>query len=152
MAGLASALLGLIILLPAAPAGAGDLFSGFQMDSEAQYFSYLGLKEDLPWESFGLTGYAQLLAAGQSYEYESGDQDIDADVQFLIPSLGVTKSLLDGAWSLSALVGPKLEWKKEDGFQNDTGREFDVGVFVQAEAIYWQETHSPNASISTPFI
>lgn len=142
MAGLASAILTLIILVSHTSASAGDLFTGVQMDDRAQYFTYLGLREDLPWESFGLQGYAQLFAAAQTYEYEAGSRDIDANVQFLIPSLGVTRSVGDGAWSVAAILGPKLQWKKEDGFQNDSGREFDVGVFVQAETMYWQETHN----------
>ena len=135
MASLASAIFALIILLLPATANAGDLFSGFQLDGQAEYFSYLGLKEDLPWESFGLKGYVQLFAAGQSYEYESGNQNINADVPFLIPSLGVTKSLPG-------------EWKKEDGFQNNSGRDLDIGMFVQGETMYWQETHSFQAMIS----
>lgn len=148
MAGLASAVLTLILLLASASARAGDLFTGFQMDSGAHYFAYLGLRDDLPWEAFGLKGYAQLFAAGQSYEYESGSQDIDADVQLLIPSLGVTRSLGGGAWSVSALAGPKLEWKEEGGFPNGSRREFGVGGFVQAETMYWQETHSFHAIAS----
>jgi hypothetical protein len=147
MAVLARAALALIIMLPCASARAGDLFTGFQMDDEAKYFAYLGLREDLPWEAFGLKGYAQLFGAGQSYEFESGNQDIDAEVQFLIPALGVTKAL-GGGWSVSGLVGPKLRWKKEEGFPDDSGREFDVGVFVQAETMYWRETHSLHGIIS----
>ncbi len=148
MAGLARAVFALIILLPSASASAGKLFTGYQWNGEGQYFSYLGLRQDLPWESFGFKAYAQLFAAGQSYEYESGNQDIDAKVQFLIPSLGVTRALGDGGWSVSGLVGPKLTWKKEDGFQNGSEREFDVGAFAQAETMYWQETHSFHGFVS----
>jgi hypothetical protein len=148
MAGLASAVLALLILLSSVSARAGDLFTGFQMDGNAQYFAFLGVKENLPWEYHGIKGYAQFFGAGQRYEYESGTRDIEADVQFLIPSLGLTKSLGDGAWSTSAQVGPKLRWKQEHGFPNDVGSKFEVGVFVQADAMYWQETHSVQAIVS----
>jgi hypothetical protein len=148
MAGLASSVFALILLLHSPNASAGDLFTGFQMDGRAQYFAYLGVRQDFPWESFGLKGYAQLFAAGQGYEYQSDDRDIDADVQFLIPSLGASMSLGDGAWSVATHVGPKLRWKNEVGFENATGRDFDVGVFVQAESMYWQETHSLHGIVS----
>lgn len=148
MAGLASAFLALIILLSPASARAGDLFTGFQMDGEAQYFTNLGVKEDLPWEALGLKPYAQLFGAAQRYDYQSGSRRIEADVQFLIPSLGVTKLIGGGPWSVSAQVGPKFRWKKEHGFLNDVGREFEVGAFVQAETMYWQETHSFQAFVS----
>ena len=96
MAGLASIAFTLIILLSSASAKAGDLFTGFHMDDNAEYFTYLGLKEDLPGEFSGLKGFVQLFASGQSYEYESNNQDIEADVQSLTPSLGVAKSLGGG--------------------------------------------------------
>ncbi len=145
MAGLASVFLALIILLPCTSANAGDLFTGFRMDDEEEYFAYLGLREDLPWRPFGLGTFAQLFGSGQNYEYESGGRDIDADVQSLIPSLGITTPIGDGGWSVSTLAGPELRWKKEDGFQNDSGRDFDVGVFVQVESMYWKESHSLHA-------
>jgi hypothetical protein len=148
MAGLASAFLALIILLPCTGAKAGDLFTGFQMDGEKQYFAYLGLRENLPWKPFDLQPFVQLFGAAQSYEYESGSRDIDADVQSLAPSLGITAPLGDSGWSLSTLVGPTFRWKKEDGFLNDSGREFDVGVVTQAEAMYWEENHSLHAMFS----
>ena len=127
---------------------AGDLFTGFQMDDDGQYFAYLGLRETLPWEVSELKTYVQLFASGQSYEYESGNRDIEAEIQSLTPSLGVTKSLTGTAWSLSALAGPQLRWKKEEGFLNDSGRDLDVGVFVQAESMYWKEAGSLHAIVS----
>ena len=148
MAGLASIAFTLIILLSSASAKAGDLFTGFHMDDNAEYFTYLGLKEDLPGEFSGLKGFVQLFASGQSYEYESNNQDIEADVQSLTPSLGVAKSLGGGGWTVSALAGPHLRWKKEDGSSNDSGRDFNVGLFVQAEAMYWQETGNFQAIFS----
>lgn len=148
MARLAPIVFALILLLSPESARSGDLFTGFQMDDDAQYFTYLGLREDLPWEVSGLKGYVQLFASGQTYEFESSNQDIDADVQSLTPSLGVTKALAGGPWTVSALAGPQLRWKKEEGFTNDAGRDLDVGVFLQAEAMYWQETGSFHALFS----
>jgi len=148
MARVASAVFALIIALPCASAHAGDLFSGFQMDHEEQYFAYFGVKQALPWEPLGIATYAQLFGAGQNYQYESGNRDIDADVQTLTPSLGVTRLLDGGPWNVSALAGPELKWKQEDGFRNDSGRDFDVGAFVQLETMYWQETHNLQAMVS----
>jgi hypothetical protein len=148
MAGLASIFLALIIMLPCTSATAGDLFTGFRMDDEAEYFAYLGLRENLPWKPAGIQPFVQLFGAGQNYEYRSGGRNIDADVQSLIPSLGITVPIGDGGWSISTLVGPNLRWKKEDGFLNDSGRDFDAGVFAQAESMYWKETHSLHAMFS----
>lgn len=148
MAVLASALLALMILLPCSNASAGDLFTGFRMDGREQYFAYLGLRENLSRKPLGLEVFAQLFAAGQTYEYESGGRDIDADVQSLTPSLGVTRLLSGGPWSVSALAGPEFRWKKENGFQTDSGPDFDAGVFVQTETMYWQETHNLHAMVS----
>ena len=148
MAGMASALLALILLLPCASASAGDLFTGFQLDGEAEYFTYLGAKENLPWEALGVKTYVQLFAAAQSYTYDSGSREIEADLQTLTPSLGLTKALGDGAWTVSALVGPNLRWKKESGSASGSTRDFDVGAFVQLESMYWQETHSFHGILS----
>jgi hypothetical protein len=136
-----------LILLPVT-ASAGDLFTGFQMDNEVQYFTYLGVKENLPWEVAGVGGYVHLFGAAQSYEFESGNRDIDADIQFLVPSLGVTSKFGTEAWSFSLHAGPKLSWKKEHGFLVDSGSDFEVGAFVQAETIYWQESHSVHGIFS----
>ncbi len=148
MARVASAILALIVLLPGASANAGDLFSGFQIDHEEQYFAYFGVKEALPWEPLAITTFAQLFIAGQNYQYDSGNREIDADVQTVTPSLGLSELLDGGPWNISALVGPQLRWKKEDGFRNDSGRDFDVGVFAQLETMYWQESHSLHAMVS----
>jgi len=148
MAGLASAVVALIIVFASASAHAGDLFTGYRMDSEAQYFAFLGLREYLPWEHSGFKGYAQVFASGQTYEYDSSGHDIEADVQSLTPSLGVTKPIDGSPWSVSLLVGPELRWKKEDGFQTSSGRDFDVGAFAQVESMFWQETRSIHGIIS----
>jgi len=148
MAGLASAVLGVTLLLCAGSARAGDFFTGVQLDSEAQYFSYLGLKADLPWESSGYQSFVQLFVTAQSYEYESGEDEIDVDVQAVVPSIGVSRSIRDGAWNFSLLLGPEIEWKRERGFADDEGRASDVGVLVQAEAHYWQETRSLQTLLS----
>ena len=148
MAGLASAFLALIITFSGTIANAGDLFTGFQMDDEEQYFAYLGLRESLPWKPFDLDTFAQLFGAAQSYEYETGNRNIDADVQSLTSSLGISIPLGDQGWSISTLAGPEFRWKKEEGFENDSGRDFDVGAFVQAETMYWQESHSLHAMVS----
>ena len=49
-------------------------------------------------------------AAGQRYDYESGGRNIEADVQFLVPSLGITKPLGDGAWSVRLYHKPFIRW------------------------------------------
>lgn len=148
MAVLASALLALIILLPCSSASAGDLFTGIRLDNDEQYFAYLGLKEDLPWKPLGLETFVQLFVTGQSYRYELENVKTEATVQSLTPSLGVTKVIGGGPWSVSGLLGAELKWTKESPDPGDFGRYFESGVFVQAEAMYWQETHNFHAMVS----
>lgn len=148
MAGLASAVLALIILVTSMSASAGDFFTGFRMDGETQYHAYLGLRMKLPFAFSGFETHAQLFTSAQSYEYDTDDQEIEADVQNLTPSLVVSRSLGGGPWTILALVGPELRWKHEDGFRNDSDREFDVGVMLQMESMYWQETRNLHAMVS----
>lgn len=149
MAQLASAFFALTVLVAAAPAHAGDAFTGFQMDGRAQYFAYLGVQENLPFEALGFQPYAQLFGAGQQYEYESGGRDVEAEIQFLTPSLGLRKSFEGTGWSVSALVGPRLQWKSEEGVGGgDSNQDFDAGVFAQIEPMYWQEAYSVHGIFS----
>ena len=148
MAVLASVLLALIVLLPCSIASAGDLFTGVRLDNDEEYFAYLGLKEELPWKPLDLGTYVQLFASGQTYTYEAGSLDIDARVQTLTPSLGVNRLMGGGPWKVSALAGLEMKWTKEDGAPVDRGRHFNTGVFVQTEAMYWQEPHSLHAMVS----
>ena len=105
MAGLASAVFALIILLPSSSAIAGDLFTGFQMDNEAQYFAYLGAREDLPWKSFGLQGYAQLFAAGQSSLAQWSAVGLDCEMNVRI--LFAASSVSVGRWTSSPSASNK---------------------------------------------
>ena len=148
MAVLASALLGLIILLPCSSASAGDLFTGVRLDNDEQYFAYLGLNEDLPWKPLGVETFVQLFVTGQSYIYEDQNVDIEANVQSLTPSLGVTKIIGGGPWSVTGLLGAELKWGKESPDPGNLGHYFESGVFVQAEAMYSKETHNLHAIVS----
>jgi hypothetical protein len=135
-------LVALIVLVMPSGVRAGDLFTGGQLDDESQYFTYLGAQEDLPWKAYEFQPYVHLFAASQEYEYESGGADVEAEVQYLTPALGVRRPIAGTGWSVGAFAGPRLQWKREEGLFVDSDRDFDVGVIAQIEPMYWQETHS----------
>jgi hypothetical protein len=142
MARLAPLVAALIVLVPVGAARAGDAYTGVHGDDESQFFAYLGVQEDLPWQVAELQLFGHLFGAAQRYEYETGGRGVDADVQFVTPSLGVRRGLGDSGWTAAAFAGPKLQWKREDAPFIDSDRDLDIGVFVQAEAMYWEEARS----------
>jgi hypothetical protein len=85
---------------------AGDVFTGFQIDNKSQYFSYLGVRTPILRTSGGPDLFVQAMTAGLGYSFKTNGQLLDANVQFIVPSLGITKTL--SGWALSALAGPQL--------------------------------------------
>ena len=91
---------------------AGDVFTGFQIDNKSQYFGYLGVRMPIVQMSGGATLFAQAMTAGLGYSFKSGTRLLDANVQFVVPSLGISQSL--GRWTFLALGGPQLRRIEED--------------------------------------
>jgi hypothetical protein len=50
--------------------------------------------------------FVQAMTAGLGYSFKTNGQLLDANVQSIVPSLGITKSL--GGWALSALADPQM--------------------------------------------
>lgn len=124
------------LLLPGM-AAAGDVFTGYQIDHEGQYYSYLGVRTPLTAGQSSFQPFVQVLGAGLGYSYKDNGVRRDADVQFASPSLGL--KYVDGGWNYIAFAGPQFRWKQEDQLSGSRSDEHDIGVYVQGEAFYWHE-------------
>lgn len=134
-----------VVLLPSG-GQAGDAFTGFQIDNEEQYFTYLGLRTPLTLNQSDLQPFVQFFAAGQGYSFKTNGQVRDARVQFLVPSVGLKTDV--GSWSLAGLVGPQVRRKEEELVTGGTTTQHEAGVFLQGEAFQWQERGSLHGIIS----
>ena len=85
----------------------GDtFFTGFQIDNKSQYFGYLGVRTPLLQTSGGPDLFVHVMTVGLGYSFKNNGRLLDANVQFIIPSLGISKTI--GGWTLSAQAGPQL--------------------------------------------
>lgn len=116
---------------------AGDVFTGFQIDNHNQYFGYLGVRTPILRTSGGPDLFVQAMTAGLGYSFKANGQLLDANVQFIVPSLGISKTL--GGWTLSALAGPQLRRIEEQRVNASSSIDYQVGAYGQVEAFYWHE-------------
>lgn len=116
---------------------AGDVFTGFQIDNKSQYFGYLGVRTPIVQMSGGTTLFAQAMTAGLGYSFKSSGRLLDANVQFVVPSLGISQTV--GRWTFLALGGPQLRRIEEDRLNTTATVNHQVGAFGQVEAFYWHE-------------
>jgi hypothetical protein len=116
---------------------AGDVFTGFQVDDKNQYFIYLGVRTPIVRTSGGTDLFVQATTGGFGYSFKTEGQLRDANVQSLVPSLGITKII--GDWALSALAGPQLRRIEEQRLNASNTIAYQAGVYGQLEAFYWHE-------------
>lgn len=141
MARAASRLLAALVLTIVPAAGhPGDVFTGFQIDNKSQYFGYLGVRTPLLRTSGGPDLFLQAMTAGLGYSFKSQERLLDANVQFLVPALGITQSV--GGWTFSALAGPQLRRIEEERANAAAAINHQVGAYGQVEALYWHEKGS----------
>ena len=116
---------------------AGDVFTGFQVDNENQYFGYFGVRTPILRASGGPDLFVQAMTAGLGYSFKANGQLLNANIQSIVPSLGITKTL--GGWALSALAGPQLRRLEEQRLNASNTIAYQAGVYGQLEAFYWHE-------------
>jgi hypothetical protein len=116
---------------------AGDVFTGFQIDNHSQYFGYFGVRTPLLRTSGGPDLFIQAMTAELGYSFKVNGQLLDANVQFIVPSLGITKTL--GGWTLSALAGPQLRRIEQQQLNTSSTTNYQAGAYGQVEAFYWHE-------------
>jgi len=122
---------------------AGDVFTGFQIDNHSQYFGYLGVRTPLLQTSGGPDLFVQAMTAAMGYSFKSNGQILDANVQFIVPSLGIAKTF--GGWTLSAQAGPQIRRIEEQRLNTSDSIEHQIGAYGQVEALYWHERGSVHA-------
>jgi hypothetical protein len=77
------------------------------------------------------------MTTGLGYKFKTEGQFLDANVQSIIPSLGITKSF--GSLALSALAGPQLRRIEEQRLNASNTIAYQTGVYGQLEALYSRE-------------
>ena len=133
-------LVALVLVIIPSRTQAGDMFTGFQIDNKSQYFGYLGVRTPVLLMSGGTTLFAQAMTAGLGYSFKSNGQVLDTNVQFVVPSLGISQSL--GRWTFLALAGPQLRRIEEDRLNTSSSVDHQIGFFGQIEGLYWHEKGS----------
>lgn len=125
---------------------AGDMFTGFQIDNKSQYFGYLGMHTPLLQMSGGTTLFVQVMTAGLGYSSKVNGRILDSNVQFVVPSLGISQTV--GNWTLSALAGPQLRRIEDQRLNASASIDHQAGAYGQLEALYWHEKGSVHAIAS----
>lgn len=126
----------ILVSLPLA-SEAGDTFTGFQIDNKSQYFGYLGVRTPLVKTPEGPDLFVQVMTAGLGYRVKNNGQLLDANVQFVVPSLGISNTI--GRWTVSALAGPQLRRIEESRPNTNASIDHQIGAYGQVEALYWHE-------------
>jgi len=136
------------LILPVSPAvsQAGDAFTGFQIDNKNQYFGYLGMHTSLLRISDDTTLFVQIMTAGLGYSSKVNGRILDSNVQFVVPSLGISQTV--GNWTLSALAGPQLRRIEDQRLNASASIDHQAGAYGQLEALYWHENGSFHAVAS----
>lgn len=116
---------------------AGEVFSGFQLGNKNQYFGYIGVRTPILQSSGESSVFLQAMTSGLGYKFKSNGQLLDANIQSIIPSLGITKTL--GSWALSALAGPQMRRVEEQQLSASNTTTYQAGVYGQLEAFYRHE-------------
>ncbi|MDH4152418.1 MAG: cellulose biosynthesis protein BcsS [Nitrospira sp.] len=127
-------------------AGAGDVFTGFQMDDHSQYYAYMGVRTPIMATSSNLQPFVQFMGAGLGYSFKDRGTIRDAEVQFATPALGL--KYRQGPWTVLGFAGPQLRWKQADLVGGGKSHEQDIGFQLQGEAFRWHEQGTVHAIVS----
>jgi hypothetical protein len=137
--------LGVLLLWPRL-AGAGDVFTGFQIDNHSQYYAYMGVRTPIMATSSNLQPFVQFMGAGLGYSFKDRGLIRDAEVQFATPALGL--KYRQGPWTVLGFAGPQFRWKQEDLVGGGKSHEQDIGFQLQGEAFRWHEQGTVHAIVS----
>ena len=116
---------------------AGDVFTGYQIDNQGEYYTYLGVRTPLTSGESNLQPFIQVMGAGLGYTFKDNGANRKAEVQFASPSLGI--KFIQGPWNFIGFAGPQFRWKQEDRQTGGRSDENDVGLYLQGEAFHWHE-------------
>ena len=113
---------------------AGDVFTGYQIDNQREYYTYLGVRTPLTSSESNLQPFIQVMGAGLGYTFKDNGANRNAEVQFATPSLGL--KYIQGPWNFIGFAGPQFRWKQQDRPTGGRTNESDVGIYLQGEAFY----------------
>jgi cellulose biosynthesis protein BcsS len=116
---------------------AGDVFTGYQIDNQSEYYTYLGVRTPITSGESTLQPFIQVMGAALGYKFKDNGAKREAEVQFATPSLGLKYTY--GTWNFIGFAGPQFRWKQQDLAAGGRSNENDVGVYLQGEAFYWHE-------------
>jgi len=136
----------LAVLLWPGAGMAGEAFTGYQIDNQGEYYSYLGVRTPITSGESNFQPFVQVMGAAFGYTFKDNGVKRDAEVQFATPSLGL--KYLQGPWTYVGFAGPQFRWKQEDRLTGGRTDENDVGLYLQGEAFYWHEKGTFQAIVS----
>lgn len=116
---------------------AGDVFTGYQIDHQGEYYTYLGVRTPITSGESTLQPFIQVMGAALGYKFKVNGMKRDAEVQFATPSLGLKYTYK--TWNFIGFAGPQFWWKQQDVTSGGRSSDQNVGVYTQAEAFYWHE-------------
>ena len=68
---------------------AGDVFTGYQIDHQGEYYGYLGVRTPITSGESKLQPFIQVLGAGLGYKFKDNGATREVDMQLASPSLGL---------------------------------------------------------------
>jgi hypothetical protein len=84
--------------------------------------------------------FVQAMSAALGYSYRERNQTPEANIQFIVPSLGLRHTF--GSWTLSALAGPQLRRIEQERVGAGRDIQHQIGGYGQLEALYWHKQGS----------
>lgn len=134
-----------LLLLPSV-SSASDFFTGYQIDNHSQYFAFMGVRTPVVKDNPNWEPFVQLFGASLAYKFKSNGDIVEAQQQWLVPSVGLKQRL--GPWSVLGFVGAQLRHKEQDQPGGGTMKDNQAGVYVQGEAFYWTEKRNFHGILS----
>ena len=101
---------------------AGDVFTGYQIDHQGEYYGYLGVRTPITSGESKLQPFIQVLGAGLGYKFKDNGATREVDMQLASPSLGLKYIL--GQWNLHRI--------RRSSVSLEAGRPGDRGKKQQA--------------------
>lgn len=135
-----------VALLWPAIVAAGDVFTGYQIDHQGQYYTYLGVRTPITSGESNLQPFIQVLGGGLGYSFKDNGAIRDAEVQFATPSFRdqIYSGAVEFHWIRRSPVSMETRGPSNWGRTNEN----DIGVYLQGEAFYWHENGTIHAIVS----
>jgi len=132
---------GIVLLFIVVPSSsqAWEASAGYQSDNHGQYFSYVYGRATVSPPTAGLPfePFVQLFAFRQRFFSKEEGHLLEAHLNQVAPSVGITKKIAD--LEISASAGAALREAQEQTVAGEKETTKDLGYMVNAEASYWMD-------------